>query len=365
MMKTLLYIFLSFLCYRVAIGQTVLEKKQHTPLAEDKLYKQQIRYRAPGEGGKEAVWDFSTLPTVGKEYPVSYFLKNDSVIMAKELESIYYYSKDKDTLLTTGYENATTRMQYLLPKKGMWYPMAFGARDSSLFYGEGTFSDRFSIQTFGQTSLEADACGSIILPSTDTLHGVLRTKEVTVQVYKTGHGIDSLFRSSSLEGNDSLYLSLLTETDRRIRVETYKWYTESLRYPVFETVHYSSFTGGNETAYYSLSFFYSPTEQGGEEKEKQADEEPEAESLLSIPGFSYKAYPNPVTDLLKVRLTLQEEEEVLLLLYNMEGKRLQETVVRETGVQEVSVPMSAYPSGEYILHLIQGEKRYQEIILKK
>ncbi len=50
----------------------------------DVIIKQQVNYKSPGRSGENALWDFSKLTPVNKEYKLTYSLRQDSLLKGTE-----------------------------------------------------------------------------------------------------------------------------------------------------------------------------------------------------------------------------------------------------------------------------------------
>lgn len=82
-----------------------------------------------------------------------------------------------------------------------------------------------------------------------------------------------------------------------------------------------------------------------------------------IPAIS--VYPNPVQGPLTVYLHDFPTTEASLALYNMAGQLLERRkVTLLNGAEIVSMDLSAYPRGEYVLKIISGKSRFTQTLLK-
>ncbi len=109
--------------------------------AGDLLVKQQVEFKDPGAAGRNITWDFSMLQPINEDYKLRYFLPDSlrfpDKICGLEHNTRYYYRQRNDTLITTGFENATTMMQYTQPELRLKYPYNYGDTLYSAFTGEG------------------------------------------------------------------------------------------------------------------------------------------------------------------------------------------------------------------------------------
>ena len=201
--------------------------------AGDSLYKYQVEYKDPGSNGRQLEWDFSHLQLINDNYLIKYFYpdKNDtSLICGMEHRTRYYYRQRNDSLWASGFENYTTKIDYIVPELKLIYPFVYGDTLFSHFDGKGKYSNMLDINVKGNTRVKADAEGILKLPELTT-----RALRVHTQRYyseaKTKRGnrvvknpkIDSLRNTTN---GDTL----------RITLDTYSWYVKDIRYPVFESI---------------------------------------------------------------------------------------------------------------------------------
>lgn len=129
--KALLLLILTanMLCSVSAQNLFKLEQQQNGYQAGDSIYKYQIEYKDPGGVGQELQWDFSNVHIIDDHYLIKYFhpdRKDTTRMCGMEHRTRYYYSQHNDSLLATGFENYTTRMDYTTPELKMKYPFQYG-----------------------------------------------------------------------------------------------------------------------------------------------------------------------------------------------------------------------------------------------
>jgi hypothetical protein len=74
------------------------------------------------------------------------------------------------------------------------------------------------------------------------------------------------------------------------------------------------------------------------------------------PASALSAFPNPVTDKVTVQLSNADERDVTLRLFNSQGKKMyQEKKHLLLGTSQVSLNMSAWPSGLYIITVEENQ----------
>ena len=235
MKKSIFISIVGMLTYGHIMAQ-VLKTDSHAFRDGDEIVKQEVAYKSPGPGGKEAVWDFSDLSVVADAYVESYHADEGRHIMNNTPRAVYNYEISGDSLLCLGYSGENVQVTYFQPQLAMKFPVSYGDSVLVCHYGEGLYSKRLFLSVYGKTEKKADSYGILRLPDDVCLKNVLRVRETCTlgQRLSTNKGIlcsDSLTagESSNIE-NRLLADSVTWQTD------TYRWYAEDCRYPVFETV---------------------------------------------------------------------------------------------------------------------------------
>ncbi|MDH6309446.1 hypothetical protein M2451_002668 [Dysgonomonas sp. PFB1-18] len=388
-MKTILLMLLSaFMGVLSLYGQLNTLHNHYRP--GDVLIKQQVEFVNPGKTGVNQVWDFSKLKTINEEYTLTYDLpplEGDSVyilgdirynkknvsdnelIVGTEHNTMYYYHLSNDSLLQTGHENPSVKLEYSSPMVLIQFPLNYGQTVSSEYKSEGLYSGTIDIQSEGTITTTADAYGKIILPSGDTLSPVLRVKtEQTILDIpnKYSYNIDSINYKGKL-------------------LETCRWYSKGYRYPVFETVR--NLNIADSTTIFSTAFFYPPQDH------LYLDTDPENQALLdelwketednqnnttdanNQDGktvtlediMTCRIYPNPVVSHMNLEYELKEDAKVSFELYSMEGlpiRKLQPKS-RTKGIYNETIDCSNLQSRNYVLRITANDTFVNEIIIKK
>lgn len=353
----------------------------------DKLIKQQVEYKNSGRSGANVLWDFSNLKTIDDKYQLSFANRDDSLIIGTEHRTMYFYEQRGDSLLFWGYENPTTKMQNYLPEIIMKFPMGFQAKTGSYFAGEGSYCDRLSLTSIGYSESLIDAYGMIVLPNQDTLDNVLRIKTRKLL-------LDNKFQLNFNGFKDSLKLYSQTICDSIdyylkndsivLEVETYRWYVQGYRYPIFETIRTGSMQDSLKSEYFSTAFFFPPEEHSylanDDENLNEQNRLYKAQVALwdgtkSISSdshytlnreISYNVYPNPVQSILAIEYYLPETAKISFALYSMSGQILisGEEKLLLSGINIEKIDISKYPKGAYILQIKIDDKTKVAKILK-
>lgn len=392
MKKSLLFVFIHLFILSVS-SQPLLEKSCNMFRSGDKLIKQQVEFSSPGAPGENLFWDFSRQELVNERYELSY-QEEDSLILGLEHRTLYKYRLCGDSLLLSGYENPTTLMEYSRPEHLLTYPFYYQSRVNGHFYGCGGYSKRLHLLTMGTSSSCADAYGSISLPSGDTLNNVLRvhtTKKIIERMTPLALYTEA---DSCLISTDSIdcYLAL---DSVRIQLDTYRWYAEGYRYPVYETVESTIFKNQKPYKHFNTAFYYTPDEQfyslendpdNSEKRERMATDEEQprnsrernrskgsgsngsdAELPSTEDEVSYTLSLSDDNNQLNVDYQLSGQKDVTILLFDMQGRIMTKypTVRREAGNYSQNIPLDGCQRGEYLLRITVNDQVLGEKIVKK
>ena len=201
-------------------GQTI-GHETNAPRCGDSYTLRQLDYFSPGNEGKDVVWDFSELKSMGKKVQKEYFLSTDSVLSCVDGEGLSRYSLMDDTLYCLGYDTRLKHMDYTQPMTMMTYPFSYGYSITNPYGGIGDYCKRLILKNGGTLMVEADAEGVIINQEGDTLKNVLR-------VHTTRLNSVSMHALSD---------TLMADTSRMKQEieEHYAWYVRGYRYPMYET----------------------------------------------------------------------------------------------------------------------------------
>jgi len=389
MKKTLLkLLFFSLLFESVPLfAQNRLEKEYNMFRDKDVIVKQQVKYKNPGRAGANVLWNFSKQEAVNEKYKVSYSQPDlDSIVTGCEHRTLYHYQLRNDSLYSLGYENPTTMMQYQKPELLMTFPFSYQKRVEGYFYGTGSYCRRLDLTTQGKTVTWGDAHGMIILPNGDTLQHVLRVRSLKKIAEKMFHYelkdsvVSHIVFPDSIEhhlNNDSVY----------IQVETYRWYADGYRYPIFETVESTTYKNGKPLKLFNTAFFYSPEKHAYlnedeknlarlEELDKAARERPSGgngnsdDNNQSNPEkeiINYNVYIENGSNRISVEYNLSQPAEVTINLFDMQGRLLANYPKKNcsSGFYQESISLDGYQLGEYLLRIVVNGYVYGEKIAKQ
>jgi hypothetical protein len=257
--------------------------------AGDKIVKQELEYKDAGRAGENVVWDFSVQESVNDEYLLYYETRVtdiDTVLAGTEHYTMYSYKLTDSISELAGYENPVNKVKYLKPLLKDIYPLNYGDKHKRSYELTGTYSQKKDFSAKGETTIEADAYGIMLLPDGETLKNVLRVKTLLSII-----NLDTVLSDTSY-------------------VESYRWFAAGFRYPVFEILRsYNIDSTGEESNIYQTAFYYPPPQDEFFETADTANENllakiKEQEIIqenidANNPnnlwvGMTYNVYPNPV-----------------------------------------------------------------------
>ncbi len=333
----------------------VLTKGRNAYRAADRIIKQQVEFKDPGSTGNDLIWDFSMLQPINEEYKINYFIPDSSrmdTLCGLEHRTRYYYCQKNDSLWATGFENSTTMMEYLKPELRLKFPFAYGDTLFSRFEGTGQYCHRIDLEVKGYTRIQADARGELKLPGNMSVKKALRVR--TLRYY-------------TQTGKDSIDMTL----------DTYSWYAEGVRYPVFESVKTNlikhrlsgngSNTNGQDTTIFATSFYYPPELQIAQVQTDplpaESDDTAGAETVFTEATYM----PNPVVSNLQIKYKLTRPARLWFAVYNNSGVPVRQTTPLQLaeGQQNTTIDMKALITGTYTLYIHVDDMVINKVVVKK
>ena len=388
MKPLLLFLFASVLSLGLS-SQITLNSLCNLPRSGDRLVKQQVDYKAPGGKGVGVVWDFSDQTPLNDHYELNYrsLDVHSDTLVGTEHRTMYYYYLRGDSLYSLGYENPTTLITYRKPETLLVFPFTYGRTFTDYFEGTGSYCDQLDIHVQGKSQVTADASGMLVLPGGDTLRHVLRVHHRKCMV----ESMEPFTPGSSLRA-DTLPLILnrdsidwyLANDSSSLQVDTWRWYADGYRYPIFESVSGSICCLGKASPYFATSFYYPPHEQYyalDEDSDNRERRDGFVEKEYSVSngngedgdgrGYSDERISYGISidtrGELKIDYLLNESADVLIGLYDLQGRQLSDVRRQESPAGRYTETLSLvdFPDGEYLLRLVVGGKTYGEKVLKR
>jgi hypothetical protein len=188
-------------------------------------------YVDPGQSGTNVTWDFQELvfdkPFTG--FVKSSLLSGNQLVYPKantelgEFGNRFYFDVNETQTDQYGYVSADGRTKeiYTVPFVKMKYPFTYGDEYSGIVSGFYEGSENIKGNLAGFYTVEADAYGSLLLPSNTRFDNVLRIK--------TSKTYDIIFNNSKEE----------------VSVVSYRWYNAVHRYPLLVFTEYTTKTGSS------------------------------------------------------------------------------------------------------------------------
>jgi len=281
--------------------------------------------------------------------------------------------------LLWGFDNQSTQLHNLQPELLLKFPVNYGNEFGSCYYAHGQHGNRLELDAMGTIETKADSYGMMILPSKDTLKHVLRTRTVKYiaenirpisELYYEKLNAPLRISSDSIEqrlSNDSVIFV----------VETFRWYENGYRYPVFETVRswQQHLNAGRQHEFLATAFFYPPQEHYYLED----DEENLAvmNSIKNLKGkdkynpleeTKYNIFPNPVSTMLNIEIFLPIEAKIKIQVRSVINKSVyinENPGKHAAGTHGFQFNVSHLPPGHYLLNIWADNYLLDEVILKQ
>lgn len=202
-MKLKLYTLLTFsLLSLTSLAQVTLNKADLTPSAGDTVRMVVATYMAPGNGGANVTWDFSSLDSTGSSVLkfVTTTIWNDSFSSTPshiaDQESLYFefYSMDADSLVIMGsvtdYDTDTVVQVMSDPVKQLVFPLTYNTGFTDNYYADYDYLG-INVISSGEVTGTVDGYGTLKLPWGD-VNDALRIKFVDSRIdsYDIGFGLE-------------------------------------------------------------------------------------------------------------------------------------------------------------------------------
>lgn len=281
-----------------AFAQVTLTYGTHA-LAADNLNEMKLtEWVNPGMGGENQTWDFSGL-TAEKNFQGtidhSYESPNgglfpESNVELNEFGNRFYFKLNENILEHYGLVNSSGKLviNYDRPFVKMKYPFAYGDFFSGTYGGDYKFAS-VNAEIEGTYEVEADGYGSLKLPGGIVVDNTLRVR--TVREY------------------DRIYDNHITQ----MKVTTYRWYADNIRFPLLVLTTMESETNGKTHTTHQAAY-----------RENIATDVLQPQ----IADHSLEVYPNPFISNFNLSYKVENEGRVLIEIYDNSGK-LVRTVLDE------------------------------------
>jgi hypothetical protein len=239
---------------------------------------QAVEYVSPGNAGMEELWDFShAIPNKEVTFVKETISQTDgyNVSITNLQGTNFFYSSNANESIFNGFQSESVNLAFDKPIKKVNYPFTYGNKLVGYFSGHTHFNNStIEYSRNGSYSTEADAVGTMVMPSGQVLKNVLRLKMIEKYVEQA---------CSAAE----------------VEIIKYAWYIEEYRYPVFvihdiTTTHADGRVSSQRNSYVTTATLY------------QAADTPvyESEEPMTVEGkqvdIEHAVYPNPYSDFLHI-----------------------------------------------------------------
>ena len=241
--KTVFLFLVVLLFVRPSVySQAMLTSAANAARDGDSLVMRHLDVASPGSAGHGVVWDMSGAD-LGKRCILQYAADSCSQTAQGQYTS-WRTVMHGDTLFLTGFENRHTLMEFDESLPLLRYPFAYGDSICGSFHGVGKWCDRSFMRVWGDGVTRADALGTLILPSGDTLSHVLRTHtlrrtwQASVDSVRTWDSLCDVVRQEDMRDAFPNVSGMEPVIDN-----TYAWYAPGWRYPVLQVEYIADMIG--------------------------------------------------------------------------------------------------------------------------
>lgn len=313
-----------------AVAQPSLSAANTNPIAGESFVINTAPYMAPGAGGANVTWNFSTLTSSGTNtfsYVSSSSTPNGASFPNANIAYTVsgmtdYYSATGSTYARAGAYGNNTAISYSDVEQLLSYPFTYNSTFVDSFKSTYT-SNGITLQRLGKITATADGYGTLVLPN-GTVTNVLRVKwEEDYGDYYSGFA--------------------MYEYETTI----YAWYKPGVHYPIMSMTELVV----NQGAANRYGSYMDVSGLG-------AFENSVAGNLL--------VYPNPSNSLLNIDLSLQTGANVKISVINMLGESfIYSEQTAGAGNFYKTLDVSGLAAGMYILQLdIEGTRMIRKITIE-
>lgn len=287
-------IFLSAACFLVVssvFGITRLTFEQHALKPDVPNLMILTEFQDPGLSGSNQIWDFSQLKKKSDfqgeiQFPnklKSASFSNQFNTELIEFGNSFYFEISEKRIELTGFKSKTgnTVINYDKPFVKMVYPFEYGNSFNGTYSGEILSGSSNGIID-GTYDVEADGYGKLILPNNVAISNALRVK--TVKNY-----------TQKFSGNPT-----------EITITTYRWYAQSVRYPLLVLISTEYKSGSRNSV----------------TKQAAYREDVNASTFADANIGNTRFYPNPFNEVLNLSLELETHSKVVVEIYDITGKKM-------------------------------------------
>lgn len=231
-----------------ASTQHVLTHRTNALRANDAINGQYIEPVSIGDYGENVMWNFTRIINTG-DYKLYYTRGEDTDslhLYGISPEFLYKYHITEDTMACVGLESPLQYITYTQPEVILTFPFSYGDSIHAPFCAHGVYCGTNRIDLQGETIVEADGYGSIVLEN-DTLYDILRVHSI---------------RSNSINMNLLKDSTVFDPANLKQEIrESYTWYGKGFRYPLFNVESRTLYNNMTEVSSTTKSYCFLPENQ--------------------------------------------------------------------------------------------------------
>ena len=310
--------------------------------ASDTITIVQIPAILVGDSGRECLWDYSMMKdSLSHEVYILRDSLRPQLLGIQRINSKYHYRWQSDTLCGVGFENATTQMRFNKPIAYFKLPFHLGDSLTGPFSGQGEYGHLLPISEVGTYVSRVDGQGELRLPhqNYDSVFRVVTESDIVKHIYDTTY----------------------------FHIKAYRWYKYNGCYPLLEATEVTTYLSNDTTC--NRFAFYSIIEE--EELPERMDETDESPVMERMPGSDCaftegRFLPNPVVNDLQVSYHLTRMATIWFSLQSSSGLVMYRSspTEQEEGDWQLTIPMSGYPTDDYVMYIHVDDIVLAETIIK-
>ena len=330
-MKKIILSAVSFAIGAYALAQPTLKYETHSLKSGADNPMTLCEYMEPGISGQGTSWDFSGIKAL-KEFtgeisdmPVGRFDYANTQLV--EFTTHFFFDITEDGMKQVGYASGDNRTQveYTEPFEKMRFPFSYEDNYSAPFSGSYYYNNNKFGDISGVGSVEADACGKLILPG-KTYESTVRIK--TVKSY-------------------TIKYSQTSETS--VEITTFRWYNETHRYPLLVLTEYKTISGTHESVNHQAAY------------NNKAVNFKRAEPVQLIAEEEVNVYPNPVlAGELFLDINSDNNTPAFVSISDITGKtiisEIEKALSEGKNTVDLSSELSMLKAGTYLLNVRKGRQ---------
>ena len=294
------------------------------------------------EIGDECIWDFSA---VRDSLLHEVYLKIDTLdwlnIDLQKAGARYYYHYRHDTLFRTGFENAYEQILFTEPIACCKKTLVYGDSIIGTFSGNGEYGRLLPVWTEGSFISCVDGHGALVLPNGQkhrNVHRVSLTTNVIEHIY------DTTF----------------------FQIKEYAWFDSIHLYPLMELKEVVSMLE-DDTTCHRFAYYSDIDAEDTLSVPDEFDDLPDTTQEEFPCAFTEGRFlPNPVVNDLTVSYHLTRTATIWFSLHSSQGIVMfrSSPAVQEEGDWQLTIPMSGYPTDDYVLYIHVDDIVLAETIIK-